>query len=326
MSTGPRLLRRATVRGRGRKTMCSACQSDDLTPEKAAGFDFSSPKSAPVFALADPKRRKSYRTRRAREVLQKPAFLAGVLRVLHFGAIGGWLRRLAASWRFAVCLRRVRRMGRAAAAQRAGFARPNLTMSRREVLCGSCAASFGVSPATWLGASAASSRAASSCQSLTSALATDAQCGLRCGSCGGQVAPAVVSRLAAHFAPGLALFAPGSGETRLQRMNFQRMNFRGRVRALFDRDPRHRKLSPATSRSRDDETVASASTPAVRATLWSAQHLRKHASEDSRSRVDWQTLPGGAERFPDEVVVTPDAIVEIYRGAPTLGAARSGPG
>jgi hypothetical protein len=104
------------------------------------------------------------------------------------------------------------------------------------------------------------------------------------------------------------------------------MNCRERVRALFDRDPRHRKLSPATSHSRDDETVASASTPAVRATLWSAQHLRKHASEDLRSRVGWQTLPGGAERFPDEVLVTPDAIVEIYRGAPTLGATRSGPG
>ena len=305
--------------------MCSACQSDDLTPERAAGFDFSSPKSGPVFALATPKRRKSYRTQRALPILQETAFLAGILRVLHFGAIGDGLRRLAAAWRFAVCLRRVRRMGRAAAAQRASFARSNFAMRGREILCGSCAAS--------LGASAASSLAAS----RTSALATDAPFAPRCESCGGRVTATVTSRLAARFARALTLFAPRSApaltlfaargdETRLQRSIFQRMNFRGRVRAFFDRDPRHRKLSPATSHSRDDETVASASTPAVRATLWSAQHLRKHASEDSRSRVGWQTLPGGAERFPDEVLVTPDAIVEIYRGAPTLGATRSGPG
>jgi hypothetical protein len=317
--------------------MCSACQSDDLTPERAAGFDFSSPKSGPVFALATPKRRKSYRTQRARPILQEPAFLAGVLRVLHFGAMRDGLRRLAAAWRFAVCLRRVRRMGRAAAAQRASFARPNFAPHRREILYGSCAASLGASPVSSLrselGASAASSPAAS----LTSALATDAPFAPRCESCGGRVAANVASRLAAHFAraltlfaprsvPALTLFAPRGDEARLQRSIFQRMNFRERVRAFFDRDPRHRKLSPATSHSRDDETVASASTPAVRATLWSAQHLRKHASEDSRSRVGWQTLPGGAERFPDEVLVTPDAIVEIYRGAPTLGATRSGPG
>jgi hypothetical protein len=306
--------------------MCSACQSDDLTPERAAGFDFSSPKSTPSFALATPKRRKSYRTQGARPILQETAFLAGVLRVLHFGAIGDGLRRLAAAWRFAVCLRRVRRMGRAAAAQRASFARPNCALRRREILCGGCAASLGASPVSSLrselGASAASSPAAS----LTSALATDAPFAPRCESCGGRVAATVASRLAARFARALTLFASRRDETRLQHVNFQRMNFRGRVRALFDRDPRHRKLSPATSHSRDDETVASASTPAVRATLWSAQHLRKHASEDSRSRVGWQTLPGGAERFPDEVMVTPDAIVEIYRGAPTLGATRSGPG
>ena len=86
-----------------------------------------------------------------------------------------------------------------------------------------------------------------------------------------------------------------------------------RVRALLERVPRHWKLVPATSRGWDDP-VASARKSAERAAVWSAQSIRKQQHEECLP-VERETLPGGAERFPDEVLVTRDAIVEVYRGA-----------
>jgi hypothetical protein len=83
--------------------------------------------------------------------------------------------------------------------------------------------------------------------------------------------------------------------------------------ALLERVPRHWKLVPATSRGWDDP-VASARKSAERAAVWSAQSIRKQRREE-RQPVERETLPGGAERFPDEVLVTRDAIVEVYRGA-----------
>ena len=63
-----------------------------------------------------------------------------------------------------------------------------------------------------------------------------------------------------------------------------------------------------------DDPVASARKSAEPATVWSAQSIRKQRREE-RQPVQRETLPGGVERFPDEVLVTRDAIVEVYRGA-----------
>ena len=308
--------------------MCSACRGDDWSVANGASFAVSSPKLAPIFALQTLQKRKIYRTQMGGGIFCKWLILWGRVGVLTRKVLRKWLYDFVSqSWRFGGIARDG--AGRKIQDRKAAALKPRATQRRGDGegvetrvhesfvdrenrrppqddksrlgcamrgarACDADGARGEHDASHWRSTRAGWQRIISTARRIKSA-------GPR--TCATQPSCTMLEHRRRAFMRPMCC-------TLLERIPCALMT---RVHALLERVPRHWKLVPATSRGWDDP-VASARKPAERAAVWSAQSIRKQRREE-RLPVERETLPGGAERFPDEVLVTRDAIVEVYRSA-----------